>query len=100
MKDIIITTIYSIIFLIQITLLILSSKKKKRKLCILTYSLEIISIITTLILMIYYLQPNSYYKQTKYENLYTFIAFNIYSITFFITYIIGATRKLKQRKHS
>lgn len=98
MKDLILIIIYLLIFILQLTLLIFSIKKRTLKLWILTYSLEIISIIVSLILMIYYLQPLSYNKQTQNENLYTFVAFNIYSIIFFITYIIGTILKYKKKK--
>jgi len=98
MKDIILILIYLIIFIVQILLIRLSIKKRKLKIWITTYILEILSIIISLILMVYYLQPSSYSNQSTNENLYIFIAFNIYTLTFFITYIISILLKCKKKK--
>lgn len=100
MKDLILITIYLLILLTQILLIFLSIKKRKLKLWILTYIIEITSIIISLILMFYYLQPSSYNNQTKNENLYIFIAFNAYTITLLITYIISIVLKIKKKKAS
>ena len=97
MKEIILIITYTLIFIAQIILIRLSLKKQRLSLWIITYGVEIITIISALILMIYYLQPNSYNSQSGNENLYIFIAFNIYSITFFITYIIGTVLKYKKK---
>ncbi len=100
MKDIILITIYTIIFLTQILLIKLSIKKRKLKIWTITYGVEITSIIIAFILMIYYLQPSTYTSQNSNENLYIFIAFNIYTLTFLTTYIIGIVLKFKKKRTS